>query len=33
VVLLTPDDVGGKTPEALQPRARQNVILELVDCL
>jgi predicted nucleotide-binding protein len=29
VVLLTPDDVGGETPEALQPRARQNVILEL----
>jgi predicted nucleotide-binding protein len=29
VVLLTPDDVGGKTPTELQPRARQNVILEL----
>ena len=29
VVLLTPDDVGGKAPDALQPRARQNVILEL----
>lgn len=32
VVLLTPDDVGGvntATGEKLQPRARQNVILEL----
>jgi predicted nucleotide-binding protein len=29
VVLLTPDDVGGKAPDAFQPRARQNVILEL----
>lgn len=29
VVLLTPDDVGGKTPDSLQPRARQNVLLEL----
>lgn len=29
VVLLTPDDVGGTSPEALHPRARQNVILEL----
>lgn len=29
VVLLTPDDVGGKTAEALSPRARQNVLLEL----
>lgn len=31
VVLLTPDDVGGKkrTPPQLVPRARQNVILEL----
>lgn len=34
VVLLTPDDVGGKlaedpTKQALKPRARQNVILEL----
>lgn len=31
VVLLTPDDVGAsqKDPTALQPRARQNVILEL----
>jgi predicted nucleotide-binding protein len=28
-VLLTPDDVGGTSPEALRPRARQNVILEL----
>ena len=31
IVLLTPDDVGGRAddPSALQPRARQNVILEL----
>lgn len=31
VVLLTPDDVGGRAnePGALKPRARQNVILEL----
>lgn len=29
VVLLTPDDVGGKTPDALRPRARQNVLIEL----
>ncbi|MGV8865584.1 MAG: TIR domain-containing protein [Janthinobacterium svalbardensis] len=29
VVLLTPDDVGGKTADTLQPRARQNVLLEL----
>lgn len=31
VVLLTPDDIGGSatTPNARQPRARQNVILEL----
>ncbi|CAN7311730.1 nucleotide-binding protein [Bradyrhizobium sp. LjRoot220] len=29
VVLLTPDDVGGPTPEQLQPRARQNVIGEM----
>jgi predicted nucleotide-binding protein len=29
VVLLTPDDVGGTSPEHLQPRARQNVVLEL----
>lgn len=29
VVLLTPDDVGGASPESLKPRARQNVILEL----
>lgn len=29
VVLLTPDDVGGKTAELLRPRARQNVLLEL----
>ena len=29
VALLTPDDVGGPDNENLQPRARQNVILEL----
>lgn len=29
VVLLTPDDVGGLEGESLQPRARQNVLLEL----
>lgn len=32
VVLLTPDDVGGvetSSPDKLQPRARQNVVLEL----
>ncbi|NTI06750.1 nucleotide-binding protein [Agrobacterium rhizogenes] len=29
VVLLTPDDEGGKVGGNLQPRARQNVILEL----
>lgn len=29
VVLLTPDDVGGETPEKLRSRARQNVVLEL----
>lgn len=29
VVLLTPDDVGGKTADTLRPRARQNVLLEL----
>jgi len=29
VILLTPDDVGGKKGEAPQPRARQNVVLEL----
>jgi len=29
VVLLTPDDVGGVDRAELQPRARQNVILEL----
>ena len=29
VVLLTPDDEGAKRGEALQPRARQNVLLEL----
>jgi predicted nucleotide-binding protein len=28
-VLLTPDDVGGKSSSDVQPRARQNVILEL----
>jgi predicted nucleotide-binding protein len=29
VVLLTPDDVGGPTQGQQQPRARQNVVLEL----
>ncbi len=29
VVLLTPDDVGGKDAHDLKPRARQNVVLEL----
>lgn len=29
VVLITPDDVGGKSANELRPRARQNVILEL----
>ena len=32
VILLTPDDVGGvktSSPDKLQPRARQNVVLEL----
>lgn len=31
VVLLTPDDIGGKAnePDVLRPRARQNVVLEL----
>jgi len=29
VVLLTPDDVGGPKDGAQQPRARQNVVLEL----
>jgi predicted nucleotide-binding protein len=29
VVLLTPDDYGGKAGEPTKPRARQNVILEL----
>jgi predicted nucleotide-binding protein len=29
IVLLTPDDVGGVDDQKLQPRARQNVILEL----
>ena len=29
VVLLTPDDVGGKAGEEPRPRARQNVVLEL----
>lgn len=28
-VLLTPDDVGGKSKEELKSRARQNVVLEL----
>jgi predicted nucleotide-binding protein len=29
IVLLTPDDEGGRQGERQQPRARQNVILEL----
>ncbi len=29
VVLLTPDDVGGKDKDNLHPRARQNVVAEL----
>jgi predicted nucleotide-binding protein len=29
VIILTPDDAGGLNGEALQPRARQNVLLEL----
>jgi len=29
VVLLTGDDVGGSNADSLQPRARQNVVLEL----
>jgi predicted nucleotide-binding protein len=29
VVLLTPDDMGGPRDGAQQPRARQNVVLEL----
>jgi predicted nucleotide-binding protein len=29
VVLLTPDDLGGKAADSLRPRARQNVLLEL----
>src|SRR5574341_912949 len=29
IVLLTPDDVGGTSPDKLQSRARQNVVLEL----
>jgi predicted nucleotide-binding protein len=29
VVLLTPDDVGGPSPDQLRPRARQNVIGEM----
>lgn len=29
VVLLTPDDIGGPTRDQLQPRPRQNVLLEL----
>lgn len=28
-IILTPDDFGGETSDKLQPRARQNVILEL----
>ena len=29
VVLMTPDDVGGKAGKDLRPRGRQNVIFEL----
>lgn len=29
VVLLTPDDMGGKSGQPVRPRARQNVLLEL----
>jgi predicted nucleotide-binding protein with TIR-like domain len=29
IVVLTPDDVGGTSEQALMPRARQNVVLEL----
>lgn len=29
IILLTPDDIGGKTGDTPRPRARQNVILEL----
>lgn len=29
VILLTPDDLGGKSASELLPRARQNVIFEL----
>ena len=29
IVLMTPDDIGGKTQETLQQRARQNVVFEL----
>ena len=29
IILLTPDDVGGRDPSSLRPRARQNVVLEL----
>ncbi len=29
VVILTPDDLGGRDAHSLRPRARQNVILEL----
>lgn len=29
VILITPDDVGGKSNDTFLPRARQNVILEL----
>lgn len=29
VILLTPDDIGGGDSESLNPRARQNVIMEL----
>lgn len=29
IILLSPDDLGGQASDKLQPRARQNVILEL----
>ena len=29
IILLTPDDTGGKVGDTPRPRARQNVILEL----
>jgi predicted nucleotide-binding protein len=29
IILMTPDDLGGKTKDDLNPRARQNVVMEL----